>query len=104
MIIEKGAIVSKAAERSEFKKNISLIHKKNRYLKMDETMERIHNAIEKKRKMWKIEHKYCFQRASYCENQGKRIKSKSKVPEKSEKTNGISKKEVPRKSCIAIRI
>ena len=49
MIIEKGAIVSKAAERSEFEKNISLIHKKNRYLKMDETMERIHNAIEKKK-------------------------------------------------------
>ena len=54
--------------------------------------------------MWKIKHKYCFQRASYRENQGKRIKSKSKVPEKSKKTNGISKKEVPRKSCIAIRI
>ena len=49
MIIEKGAIVSKAAERSEFEKNVNLIHKKSRYLKMDETVERIHNAIDKKR-------------------------------------------------------
>ena len=42
--------------------------------------------------MWKIEHKYCFQRVSYSENQGKRIKLKSKVREKSKKTNGISKR------------
>lgn len=44
-------------------------------------------------------------KSGYLENTENKIKtSKSKVRGKSRKTNRISKKEVPRKPCITVRM